>query len=141
MLDQQHARRIRLAVLGLGILGGLWGCLAYLSAMFTVGVNDSPAEVWAITFALATPLPACLIALWKRFVPGLWLLFAGGFLPYGVLAQRHYMIHVRHFDQPGILLTLLGALPMMTALFLLGGFCVVTNSRGWPEILGTPDNS
>jgi len=48
-------RSISFAVFGLGILGGLWGWLVYLGAMFVVGENDCSQEVWAITFALATP--------------------------------------------------------------------------------------
>jgi hypothetical protein len=91
-------RAISFAVFGLGILGGLWGCLAYARSMFVVDVNDSPREIWALTFALATPLPACVLALWQRVIAGFWLIFAGCYFLYGMVVQRAYMIQVGTFQ-------------------------------------------
>jgi hypothetical protein len=59
-------RVISFAVFGLGILGGLCSCSRYAFAMFVAGENDSFPVFLAITLAFATPLPACVLALWKR---------------------------------------------------------------------------
>ena len=41
------------------MLGGLWGCVAYASAMFVAGDNDSFPEFLALTLVFATlPLAA-----------------------------------------------------------------------------------
>jgi hypothetical protein len=114
-------RAVSAGVFGLGVLGGLWGCLAYARAMFVVGDNDSPQEVLALTLALATPLPACIAALWKRLMPGIWLIFAGCFFTYGMLAERAYMIDVRHFsDEPTVARTIKFSLPCSLVLAALG---------------------
>ena len=87
-------------------------------------------------FALATPLPACIVALWKRFVPGIWLIFAGCFFVYGILAHRTYMIEVRHFyDQVSVAQTIGFVLPYVLILVALGAFAVTTHFLKWPEVL------
>jgi hypothetical protein len=134
-------RAVSAGIFGLGILGGLWGCSAYARGMFTAGANDSPQEILALTFAFATPFPVCVIALWKRLVPGMWLIFAGCFFSYGVLAQRAYMINVRHFlDEPTVAETMKVSLPISLILAALGAFAVVTHLRGWPEVLSRSKN-
>jgi hypothetical protein len=135
MTTENIKRTITLAVWGLGILGSLWGCLLYAGAMFVVGVNDSPQEVRALTFALATPLPACILALWQRLIAGVWLVFAGAYFIYGMQIQRTYMIEVRHFaDQPSVLKTVQSSLPLAGLLFALGAFGIVTGLLRWPSI-------
>lgn len=134
-------RVVSAGVFGLGVLAGLWGCIAYPGVMFVVGENDSPQEVWALTFALATPLPACMLALWKRLVPGVWLIFAGCFFSYGMLAQRVYMINVRHFsNQPTVAQTLKFSLLYSLILAILGAFVVITHLQRWPEVLSRSKN-
>lgn len=88
-----------------------------------------------MTFALATPLPVCVLALWHRTFAGLWLIFAGVFFTYGMLVQRSYMIHERHFDnQLSVFRTLLGSLAVSAPLVALGCFAVVTGRAGWPSV-------
>jgi hypothetical protein len=107
--------------------------------MFVVGVNDSGPEIWAITFALATPLPACVLALWQRKIAGFWLIFAGCYFPYGMLAQRTYMIHVSNFpDQPSVLQTIRGSLPLSLILIGIGLFSVITAFLKWPKLWADP---
>ena len=65
------------------------GCLAYARSAFVMGANDNLQEILALTFALATPRPACILALWQRVIAGSWL---SAFLPYGMVAERAYMI-------------------------------------------------
>jgi hypothetical protein len=96
-MQQDVKRTVSAVVFGLGILGSLAGCAVYPGALFVVGANDCTQEVLAMTFALATPLPVCILALWHRVVAGTWLIFAGAFFTYGMLFQRSYMIHERHF--------------------------------------------
>jgi hypothetical protein len=129
-------RTISFAVFGLGMLGGLWGCVAYGRAMFVAGVNDSPPEILALTLAFASPLPACVLALWKRIAAGIWLIVSGCYLPVGMLLQRWFMIYVRHFpDQGTVWQTILGGLPYSSALIALGVFGLVTGLLKWPKLL------
>ena len=81
-------RVISFAVFGLGMLGGLWSCSRYAHAMFVANDNDSPPGLLAITLAFATPLPACVVALWKRLAAGVWLIVSGCYLPIGIENMR-----------------------------------------------------
>jgi hypothetical protein len=84
-------RVISFAVFGLGILGGLWSCSRYAFGMFIAGENDSFLEFLALTLAIATPLPACVLALWRRIPAGIWLIAAGCYFPLGMLFQRLFI--------------------------------------------------
>jgi hypothetical protein len=68
-MSDQIKRSISFGVFGFGIFGGLWGCLAFARGAF-IGANDNLQEILALTFALATPLPACILALWQRVIAG-----------------------------------------------------------------------
>jgi hypothetical protein len=128
-------RAVSFAIFGIGILLSLFGCVGYAGTMFGVGVNDSPQEVLAITFALATPLPACVLALWHRLIAGVWLIFAGCFFTYGMVAQRAYMIHMRHFpNQPTIRQEIKASLPLSLILIGFGLFAVITHLLKWPKL-------
>ena len=129
-------RIISFAVFGLGILGGLWSCSRYAFGMFVAGENDSFPEFLALTLAFATPLPACVLALWRRIPAGIWLITAGCYFPLGMLFQRLFMIYVRHFpDQDSVSQTLLFCLPYSSVLIALGSFGVVTGLLKWPKLL------
>ena len=142
MLNEALKRRISLAVWGFGILCGLWGCLAYTGAMFVVGINDSPQEIRAMTFALATPLPACILALWKRVIAGVWLVFSGVYYVYGLLAQRTYMIEVRHFsNQLSVSKTVEASLIFTAPLIALGAFGIITEFLKWPSMWSRQSDS
>jgi len=141
VISYQSKIAISEAVFGLGVLGGLFGCFASAGSVFTIGANDSTPEVFAIIFALATPLPACLVALWKRLMPGIWLIFAGCFFPYGMLAQRAYMIKIGHLiDQPTVSQTIGFCLPYTLVLAAFGTFAVVTHLLKWPEVFGSSNS-
>ena len=142
MKSNYAKRAISFAVFGIGIVGGLWGCLVYAGGLFTVGYNDCLQEILAITFAFATPFPACVLALWKRSIAGFWLIFAGCFFPYGVIAERTYMIQVRHFpDQLTVLQTIQHSLYISLPLIGIGLFGVVTDRLKWPRLLGKSASS
>jgi hypothetical protein len=137
MTASEKRRAIGFAVFGLGILGGLMGWLMYPGWMFVVGANDSPPEIWAATFVLTTPLFACMVALWKRFIAGVWLVLVGGYFLYAVVVQRNFMIETRHFaSQPSLSMTIAGYLPIAAPLFGVGLFGIVTGMMKWPELLG-----
>ena len=100
--------------------------LATPSPCLFAGENDSFRGILAITLAFATPLPACVLALWKRIPAGLWLSLAGCYFPLGMLFQRVFMIYVRHFpDQDSVRQTLMISLPYSSVLIALGSFGVV----------------
>jgi hypothetical protein len=135
MANENVKRTISMAVWGLGILGSLLGCLAYVGMMFCAGASDSPQEVRAITFAAMTPLPACILALWKRMYAGVWLVFAGAYLIYGMLVQRAFMIKVSCCgNQSSVLQTLKFGLLMAAPLLALGTFGIVTDLLKWPSV-------
>jgi hypothetical protein len=142
MMADKAKRAVSASVFGLGVLGGLYGCLIYAGGMFTAGVNDCRAEILAITFAFATPMPVCLIALWKRLIPGIWLIFAGCYFPYGMLAERTYMLNERHFlNQATVARTIMFSLPYSLILVAFGGFAVITHLLKWPEVLFSSEKS
>lgn len=142
MMSNVVKRAISFTVFGFGILGGLWGCVASAGGVFTIGGNDSYQEILAIIFACITPFPVCILALWKRFIAGLWLIFAGCYFTYGVVAQRAYMIQERNFpDQPTIQQTILYSLPISLTLIGIGLFGVVTDQLKWPRLLGSRANT
>jgi len=129
-------RTISFGAFGFGIFGGLWGRLAFARSAFTIGGNDNWQEIWAMTFAFATPLPACILALWKRVIAGWWLVFVGCFLPYGMLCQRAYMIQVRgSTDEHPILRTVLICLIISGPLIAIGLFGILTGHWNWPKLL------
>jgi hypothetical protein len=102
--------------------------------MIIAGNNDSSAEFVALAFA--TPLPACVVALWKRIEAGIWLIVAGCFLPIGMLLQRAFLIYVRQFPaQDSAWQTILVFLPYSAVLIVLGSFGLVTGLRKWPKLL------
>jgi hypothetical protein len=91
-----------------------------------------------MTFALATPLPACILALWQRVIAGWWLVFVGCFFPYGMLSERAYMIRVRSFpDQHTVLQTVLISLIISGPLIAIGLFGIVTGFWKWPKLFGS----
>ena len=107
-----------------------------------MGENDTLQEILALTFALAAPLPACILALWQPVIAGSWLMFVGAFLPYGMVAERAYMIQVRGFpDQPTIVRTILAVLPISYVLVGIGLFGVLTGLLKWPKLLGNSKSS
>ncbi len=136
-MNKEEAKRIiSFTVFGLGMLGGLWGCARYAHGMFVANDNDSPPGLLAITLAFATPLPACVVALWKRIAAGIWLVFSGCYLPIGMLLDRAFLIHVRHApDQFTAWHTILVLLPYSSVLIALGSFGLVTGLLKWPKLL------
>jgi len=129
-------RVVSFGVFGLGMLGGLWSCSRYAHAMFVANDNDSAPGLLAITLAFATPLPACVVALWKRIAAGVWLIVAGCYLPVGMLLQPAFMVYVRHSpDEFTAWQTTLTVLPYSVALIALGSFGLVTGLLKWPKLL------
>jgi hypothetical protein len=104
--------------------------------MFVAGENDNFPEFLPLTLAFATPLPACIVASWKRIPAGLWLVASGSYLPVGMLIQRWFIIYVRHFpDEDSVRQTILLSLPYSSVLIALGSFAVVTGLLKWPKLL------
>jgi hypothetical protein len=68
-------------------------------------------------------------------IAGLWLIFAGCFFTYGMVAQRAYMIQVRHFpNQPTIRQVIHTSLLISLILIVFGSFAVVTHLLKWPKL-------
>jgi hypothetical protein len=130
-------RTISFGVFGFGIFGGLWGCLSGAGAFFVIGRNDTLPEILAITFALATPLPTCILALWKRAWAGAWLIFAGSFFPYGMFSERSRMVYLGHAaDPPTVWQLTLVCLLFSGVLIGIGLFGILTERAKWPKLLG-----
>jgi hypothetical protein len=91
-------RQVTAMVFGMGIAGGLFGCVTLPVMLFTVRAYDSPQEVWALYLCVGTTFPACVLALRRRFAAGLWLTSLGCFWMYAVIAQRSFKIHIRTLE-------------------------------------------
>jgi len=140
-LSDSAKRTLSFTIFGLGILVGIVGCIGLPMATFAAGENDSQPEVWAFLLIFGTPLPAFLIALWKRLPAGLLLTFVGLFVPFAMLYQRHYEMVVRHFpDVPSIGATLSGFAQMYVPFLALGIFALVTERLKWPRLIGHNDS-
>jgi hypothetical protein len=136
VLSDADKRTISVGVFALGVFGGLWGCGIFARGAFVMGANDSLPEILAVTFAFATPLPTFVFALWQPVKAGLWLIFTGLFFPCGMIAQRAYLIEVRHFpDQPTVSQDMLAGLPYTCVLVGFGLFYVLTGLWKWPRPL------
>ena len=137
MTSNELKRAISLAVFGLGMLGGLWGCVASAGGIFTLGNNDTYQEILAITLAFLTPFPVCIMALWKRLIAGIWLIFAGCYFTYGMMVERAYMINTLHLQgEPSVYKTMQYCLPISLILIGIGSFGVITERLKWPRLLG-----
>jgi hypothetical protein len=126
---------ISLAIFGLGIAGGLYGCVAAPRAIFVIGVNDSNLEIWAVILSTTTFLPASVLALWKRFFAGIWLIYLGLLWTCAMFAQKHYVETVRHFRGQSYLEIFAGAMIPAYLLLSIGVFCLITHFAGWPAPL------
>ena len=135
MITDQTKRTASFSVFGFGMFIGLCGCAIWARGMFTVGGNDTLPVILAVTFVFATPLPACILALWRRRIAGSWLIFAGCFLFYGVLYERAWMIYGGSLDQPSVLKTILATLPDSCVLVGIGLFGILTEIWKWPKLL------
>ena len=132
-------RAISATVFGLGILIGMAGCAIYPMAVFTVGANDSSQEVWGISLVFLSLFPTCILALRFRLLAGCMMLFVPCFFIYASLAQRAFMINVRHFPQPPIdLKQIIGSFALTWPYIVLGAFAILTSMFGWPTVVRWP---
>jgi hypothetical protein len=133
-MSDKVKRTISFGVFGFGIFGGLWGFGAWYLANFASGGNDSLLETVASMFAFATPVPACILALWKRLLAGYWLIFAGAFFPCGVISQRAWMVYGGQAPDTVLLDTVL-CLLVSGPLIGFGLFGILTEGANWPKLL------
>jgi hypothetical protein len=132
-------RAISATLFGLGVLVGLAGCAIYPMAVFAVGANDSSQEVWGISLVFLSLFPTCVLALRFRLLAGCMMLFVPSFYIYSTLAQRTFMINVRHFPQPPIdSKQIIGSFELTWPYVVLGAFAIFTSMLDWPTVLGSP---
>ncbi|MDR3791984.1 MAG: hypothetical protein P4L03_01265 [Terracidiphilus sp.] len=132
-------KAISATLFGLGILVGMAGCVIYPMAVFSVGVNDSPQEVWGISLVFLLLFPTCILALRFRLLAGCMMLFVPCSFIYASIAQRTYMVNVRHFPQPPIdLKQIIGSFALTWPYIVLGAFAILTSVSGWPTVLRWP---
>jgi hypothetical protein len=114
-----------LVLVALGVLGGLW---LVGEAMFVASGNPKDSGTLAVTLVLATPLLACLLALWNRTFAGCLLLLAAVLFPIAVSYKQTIAAHT-------IPETLRTYAPFMCPVIAFGLFFVLTARRGWPKLL------
>jgi hypothetical protein len=130
---------ISATLFGLGILVGMAGCAIYPMAVFTVGANDSSQEVWGISLVFLSLFPTCILALRFRLLAGCMMLFVPCFFIYASLAQRTFMVNVRHYPQPPIdSKQIIGSFGLTWPYIVLGVFAILTTILGWPTVLRWP---
>jgi hypothetical protein len=132
-------RTISATLFGLGTLVGMAGCAIYPMAVFTVGANDSSQEVLAISLVFLSLFPTCILALRFRLFAGCMMLLVPCFYIYASLAQRTFMVNVRHFPQPPIdSRQIIGSFLLTWPYLVLGAFAVVTSMLDWPTVVRWP---
>lgn len=132
-------RTISAVLFGLGGLIGIAGCAIYPMAVFTVGVNDSFQEVWAISFVFLSLFPTCILALRFRLFAGCMMLFVPCFFIYSSFVQRSFMINVRHFPQPPIDSNqIVGSFALTWPFLVFGSFAIFTSMLKWPTVVSWP---
>jgi hypothetical protein len=132
-------KTISLTLFSLGGLTGLAGCAIYPMAVFTVGANDSWQEVCGISLIFLSLFPTCVLALRFPLLAGCLMLLVPCFNVYASIAQRSFMVHVRHFPQPPIdVREMIGEIRLIWPYIALGVFAIITSMLGWPTILRWP---
>jgi hypothetical protein len=132
-------RAISATLFGLGILVGIAGCAIYPMAVFTVGANDSSQEVWGISLVFLSLFPTSILALRFRLIAGCIMLFVPCFFIYSSLAQRTFMVNVRHFPQPPIgSKQIIGSFALTWPYVVLGAFAILTSMLRWPPVVRWP---
>jgi hypothetical protein len=132
-------RAISATLFGLGILVGIAGCAIYPMAVFTVGANDSSQEVWGISLVFLSLFPTSILALRFRLIAGCIMLFVPCFFIYSSLAQRTFMVNVRHFPQPPIgSKQIIGSFALTWPYVVLGAFAILTSMLSWPPVVRWP---
>lgn len=139
---EELKRTISAIFFGLGILVGMAGCAIYPMAVFTVGVNDSSQEVSAISLVFLSLFPTCILALRFRLIAGCMMLFVPCHFIYGSLAQRTFMVTVRHFPQPPIdSAQIIDTFRLTWPYVVLGAFAILTSLLRWPTVVCWPRSS
>lgn len=132
-------RAVSATFFGLGILVGVAGCAIYPMAVFSVGANDSSQEVWGLSLAFLSLFPTSILALRFRLLAGCMMLFVPCFFIYASVAQRTFMVNVRHFPQPPIdSRQILGSFDLTWPYIVLGAFAILTSILGWPPVVRWP---
>lgn len=132
-------RAVSATLFGLGILVGMAGWAIYPMAVFTVGANDSSQEVWGISLVFLSLFPACILALRCRLLAGCMMLFVPCFFIYASVAQRTFMVNVRHFQQPPFdSKQIIGGSVLTWPYLVLGAFAILTSVLGWPTVVRWP---
>jgi hypothetical protein len=132
-------RTISATLFGMGILVGMAGCAIYPMAVFSVGINDSAQEIWALSLVFLSLLPTCVLALRFRLLAGCMMLFVPSFFIYATFAQRTFMINVRHFSQPPIdSKQIVDSFTLTWPYVVLGAFAILTSILRWPPVVRWP---
>jgi len=132
-------KAVSATLLGLGILVGMAGCAIYPMAVFTVGANDSSQEVCGISLVFLSLSPMCILALRFRLLAGCMMLLVPCYFIYASLAQRTFMVNVRHFPQSPIdLKQIIGSFVLTWPYVVLGVFAILTSILGWPTVVRWP---
>jgi hypothetical protein len=103
-------------------------CGVWAEGALEAGVHVSLRYV-VFTFASATPIMACVFALWHRAIAGWWLVFAGLCVPLGLAMD---VAHAR----PAFSVVLIGSFPLMGSSVAVGLFGILTDHWKWPKLLG-----
>ena len=127
-------RALSIGLYSIGMIAGLFGCVATPRAIFVIGVNDSMPEVWALLLPM-TLLPTCVVALWWRKPASVWFLLLSLIWACGMIWQRHYMSTVRHFQGGSVGQFLVSEMLPAYFVFALAVFGLITEYAEWPQMI------
>ena len=134
-MNDTAKRIISALVFGAGLLFSLYGCAASTSAIFSIGANDSFAEIVAIVVCLPGFFAATILAFWFRKIAGIAMMTLSPIFLIGMLLQRNYELTALHLPHENLSTFLAAILRPCVPVFLLGTFALITGLAGWQEVI------
>jgi len=134
-MNDTAKRIISALIFGAALLFSLYGCAASARGIFSLGANDSFAEIVAIVVCLPGFFATTVVAFWFRKIAGIAMMALSLIFLIGMLLQRNYELTVLHFPQENLSTFLAAILRPCGAVFLLGAFALITRALGWQEVI------
>jgi hypothetical protein len=134
-MNDTAKRIISALIFGAGLLFSLYGCAVSAGAIFSIGANDSFAEIVAIVVCLPGFFAATILAFWFRKIAGIAMMTLSSIFLTGMLLQRNYELTALHLSHENLPTFLAAILRPCVPVFLLGAFALISGLAGWQEVI------
>jgi hypothetical protein len=116
-------------IIGFGSIWGLFALGAVIVGSFTMGDNDTVPETVATVLYGFTILPSCILAIWRRKVPAIWLIALSFVAAFGFIYQDvHQSTNENIHTSPVV--GMIGSLILAAIPGLIGVLLLRTDRRG-----------